>query len=162
MPVKILPVLALVTVLSVPVSGNDIVVDVVPDLSGFYACEGVGADGEAYRGVVQISRYHDVYRVRWAFSPEQIYSGIGVVTGDALAVAYFDGTPGVAAYSIGDGTHLVGAWTVVGADGGVYAETLTRFIQQVSEPDDTAPHPLPDPPQPRPATPSLLPGLLAV
>jgi hypothetical protein len=91
-------------------------------------------------------RYRDAYQVRWAFSPRHIYSGIGVVTGDALAVTYFDAAPGIAAYAIGDGTRLVGAWTFAGGDGRTYSETLTKLILEVNDPAnaDSDPQPQPD------------------
>lgn len=135
------PVLVLVTMLSVPLQGAA----PVPVLSGFYACEGHGADGESYRGIVEIVRYHDAYRVRWAFSLVDTYTGIGVVSGNVLAVTYSGRRHGIAAYIIGgDGTRLVGTWTVAGAHGRVYSETLTKLTERVRERTDPHPRPRPD------------------
>lgn len=108
-----------------------------PDLSGLYICEGTAVEGAAYRGFVRITLHDDVYLVRWMFSDGDAYTGIGVVNGKAFAVSYIGSTPGVAAYTIEDATRLVGTWTVAGAHGRAYSETLTKLIGQVHDrPED--------------------------
>jgi hypothetical protein len=98
------------------------------DLSGVYACEGVRPDGEVYRGVVEIVRHEETYRVRWVLPPAEQHLGLGLVAGDVLAVTYFGGLPGVVGYRIeheGDVTRLVGRWAVLERSGRVFTEMLT-------------------------------------
>jgi hypothetical protein len=99
------------------------------DLAGVYECEGIRGDGESYRGIVEIVRREGTYWMRWTLSPAEQYVGIAVVNGDSLAVSYFGVLPGVAVYSYeegGDSQRLVGTWTVVGARGATFSETLTK------------------------------------
>ena len=136
---KVLGVLAVVILLASVAAGND---HPAVDLAGFYRCEGAGADGGAYRGIVEISRHADVYVVRWVFESGDWYTGIGVVNGNALAVTYVGRAQGVAAYTIEEPGRVVGTWTVVGANGRVFAETLTKFSEELRAPlDDEPPHP---------------------
>ena len=44
---------------------------------------------------------------------------------DVFAVSYFGGAPAVVVYTV-DGEKLVGEWTMGGAEGAVYSETLIR------------------------------------
>ena len=120
-------------------------------LLGTYECQGVEPDGTPYRGIVQIIPNRDSYDVIWIFASGQLYSGLGVVNGDVLAVSYFTNRPGVVAYKIEKGEkgpRLQGQWTVVGA-GKVYHETLTRVTQEV-KPLEVVPEP-----QKRPAAPLM-------
>ncbi len=52
-------------------------------------------------------------------------TGVGILRNDLLAVSYFGGTPAVVIYKV-DAEKLVGEWTMGGADGKTFAETLTR------------------------------------
>jgi hypothetical protein len=125
------------------------------DLTGIYACAGVRHDGLAYRGLVEIVRHEDTYRVGWFLPPREHHFGLGVVSGNVLAVSYFGDLPGVVAYRIekGDGTtRLVGRWTAVAAPGRVYTETLTA----VPPGEHHSPVP-PHPPLNRPRTPGGVP-----
>lgn len=98
-----------------------------PDIAGTYRAEGSNPDGTKYRGVVEIAKNGDTYRLRWSISSEAPSFGIGIVNGDMLAVSYFNNTmTGVILYKIEKGARLVGQWTVLGAEGKVYPETLMK------------------------------------
>jgi hypothetical protein len=96
-------------------------------LDGVYRSEGVNPDGTKYRGTVEIAKDDQTYLVRWL--ARQVTSiGIGIVRGDVLAVSYYTGTNiGIALYHIEKGPRLTGEWTVLGADGQRYPETLTKM-----------------------------------
>jgi hypothetical protein len=120
------------------------------DLTGIYACEGVRPDGAVYRGLVEIVRHADTYHIGWFLSPHEQHFGLGVVSGNVLAVGYFGNLPGVVAYRIESGnglTRLVGHWTVAAAPGRVFTETL------VAVPPDDYPPAAPPPPLHYPHTP---------
>jgi hypothetical protein len=117
----------------------------VNDLTGIYACEGVRPDGAVYRGLVELVRRDDTYHVGWFLPPHEHHFGLGIVSGDVLAVSYFGDLPGVVAYRIdndGDTTRLVGRWTAAAAPGRVFTETLTAV------PPDQFPSVAPQPPPP--------------
>ena len=122
---KLLRVTAAATVLyffAPPVSSaQDVALD------GVYRSEGVNPDGTKYRGTVEIAKDDQTYLVRWL--ARQVTSiGIGIVRGDMLAVSYYTGTNiGIALYHIEKGPRLTGEWTVLGADGQRYPETLTKM-----------------------------------
>lgn len=98
------------------------------DLAGIYSCEGVGANGDSYKGVVEIEKNQDSYRVRWALQSTQVQVGLGIVSGDVLAVSYYGpGDTGIVVYRIEAGERLVGRWTAVGGGGVVYSETLKKM-----------------------------------
>ena len=107
------------------------------DLSGMYQCEGVGPNGTKYRGIVEIAKNDQTYRLRWTIRPDGVYLGIGILRGDELAVSYFGQVLGVVLYQIEKGPRLVGQWTVMGADGQVFSETLTKMSMKATTP--TAP-----------------------
>ncbi len=116
------------------------------ELAGVYMCDGVSPEGSAYRAIVEIDRFHDTYRVRWTFPQEKQSLGIGIVSGKTFAVSYYgSGMAGVVVYKIEEGPRgnkLVGEWAVAGADGSVYAETLTRMPgRQAPSVDDPQPEP---------------------
>lgn len=94
------------------------------DVAGVYHCEGSNADGSHYTGKVKITSEGGAYRVHWWIAGQE-YSGIGVVQGNVLAVAFYGATRGVIAYSIETGT-LVGKWTALNTGGTILKETLTR------------------------------------
>jgi hypothetical protein len=114
------------------------------ELNGTYLCEGVRPDGAPYKGTVRIVRHNGAYQVIWNVGRAEQYVGIGILTGDVLAVSYFGGSPGVVAYRIEQnekGARLVGQWTVASARGHVFGETLTRLTQDVTAVPAPAPEP---------------------
>jgi len=96
----------------------------LPDLAGVYSCDGKNPDGSAYHGVVEISKVRETFRVRWTMDDGAIM-GVGIYSGGVFAVSYFGGAPAVVVYKV-DGSTLVGEWTMGGAEGAVYVETLTK------------------------------------
>jgi len=130
---KLLRVAAVATVLHVfapaVCSAQDVALD------GVYRSEGVNPDGTKYRGTVEIAKDDQTYLVRWL--ARQVTSiGIGIVRGDVLAVSYYTGTNiGIALYHIEKGPRLTGEWTVLGADGQRYPETLTKMGRDAREQD---------------------------
>ena len=110
------------------------------DLSGLYLGNGANPDGSRYEVLVELTRLHDAYQVRWMVDSRVIAIGMGICAGDVLAVSYFADAPGVAAYRIESATRLVGEWTVPDAGGTVFSETLTKLGQDQV--------PLPRPPTP--------------
>jgi hypothetical protein len=113
------------------------------DIAGLYLCDGVNAQGNAYRGVVEIVRTNDTFSVKWTFPRNNDGAlGIGIVSNGVLAVSYYGGrTAGVVIYKLSAGTTLVGVWTVAGVDGGVFTETLTRLPPGGQLPKWLDPHP---------------------
>jgi hypothetical protein len=98
------------------------------DLSGVYRCEGTNPDGKPYRGTVEIVKNDQTYRVKWTMGQRGASFGIGVVRGDMLAVSYYtSGNLGVVVYRIAKGPQLIGEWTVLGADGQLFPERLTKM-----------------------------------
>jgi hypothetical protein len=93
---------------------------------GFYKCEGTNPDGSPYQGLVQIAAIDDTYLVHWILSNGAEVLGVGIVRSGVLSVSYFGGTPALAVYRI-DGERLLGEWTMGGAEGMVYSETLTKM-----------------------------------
>lgn len=116
-----------------------------PDLVGVYRCDGKNPDGSAYQGVVEISKVRDTFRVRWTMDDGAIM-GVGIYSGGVFAVSYFGGAPAVVVYKL-DGNRLIGEWTMGGAEGALYAETLTRTpgAQVPARPPSGAPPPRPGP-----------------
>jgi len=101
-----------------------------------------------YRGVVEIAKNGKTYRLRWMIPPDGVYLGLGILQEDQLAVSYFGHIAGVIVYKV-EKSRLAGQWTVVGDDGDVYSEVLTKI--KVS-PGQTPPHIAPQkekPPRPR-------------
>jgi hypothetical protein len=118
-----------------------------PELEGMYAVSGVNPDGNEYRGVVQIEHHGDSLRLTWMFpdvSPDTKAEvllipnavGIGIVNGGMLAVSYYGPRlVGIVLYRIEENGHrLAGQWTVVGDDGALHAETLTRLPPEAVQP----------------------------
>src|ERR1044071_7932708 len=96
------------------------------DLVGMYVCDGINPDGSPYRGLVEITKYRDAFQVQWTFHEQVAAIGIGIRSGDVLAVTYFSNVPGVVAYHIEKGSRLVSEWTGGGAEGALFSETLTK------------------------------------
>jgi hypothetical protein len=127
---KLLLLLALIPVLSLTVPASI----QVQNLNGTYQAEGVGPNGRKYRGIVEIIKHDQTYRLKWTVAPDGVYFGIGILKGDELAVSYLGQVLGVVLYKIEKGPRLVGDWTVVGADGQVYSETLTKMSLRATTP----------------------------
>ena len=109
------------------------------DIVGVYQCEGHNPDGTPYTGVVEIMKVQDTFRVRWTLSDNASVLGVGILSGGVLSVSYFAGAPAIAVYKI-DGQKLVGEWTMGGAEGAVYPETLTKTAAKPeSRPEPRAP-----------------------
>lgn len=98
-------------------------------LAGRYQAEGVNPDGKPYRSVVLIEQEGETYLVRWLEREGlPVGIGIGIVRGDWLSVSYLAGRQlGVVVYSIEKGPQLKGQWTVLGADGSLWPETLSKL-----------------------------------
>src|SRR5262245_6169471 len=111
------------------------------DPSGIYLCEGTNPDGHHYRGIVQIAAVEETFLVRWTLADDVEVTGVGILQNNMLAVSYFGGTPAVVVYKV-DADKLVGEWTMGGAEGRTYAETLTRM------PEGTVPQLQPKPRRP--------------
>src|SRR5262245_54497150 len=97
------------------------------NLVGTYACEGTNPDGATYSGIVEIVRLKDTYLVRWTMPNDSQVVGVGIFSGNQLAVSYYGGTPALVVYSVAEGGKLNGKWTAGGADGEVFSETLTKM-----------------------------------
>ena len=108
------------------------------DLAGVYVCDGVNPEGHPYRGIVEIVKTQETFHLRWTFPQSDDGAlGIGIVSNGVLAVSYYGGaTAGVVVYKIEEGKKMVGEWTVAGADGGKYQETLTKLPGQLQMPED--------------------------
>jgi hypothetical protein len=117
--------LLIVALLSLVAITSDAQSDDAGDLVGVYVSTGVNPDGSPYKGLVKIEKQRDTFEVQW-FGPELAAVGLGIRSGDVLAVTYFSGVPGVVAYKIEKGPRLIGEWTIIGAGGRVFSETLTK------------------------------------
>ena len=128
------------------------------DLTGVYVCDGVNPEGHPYRGIVEIIKTEETFHLRWTFPQNNDAAlGIGIVSNGVLAVSYYGGAAtGVVVYKIDTGKRMVGEWTVTGAGGGVYKETLTRLpsspgMPPPGMPDDREHRRVPDDGDHRPA-----------
>jgi hypothetical protein len=116
-------------------------------VAGVYLCEGANPDGSPYKGVVEIVAIDSTFLVRWSMADGAEVLGVGIRNSNVLSVSYFGGTPAVVVYQI-DGDRLVGEWTMGGAEGMLYSETLTR-LPDVQPSQPLAPQ---ERPRPRPRT----------
>ena len=114
------------------------------DFTGVYSCEGTNPDGRAYIGVVEILKVEDTYLVRWTMPNDTQVMGVGIFSNGVLAVSYFGGSPAVVVYATTADGRLDGKWTMGGAEGSVFKETLTKM------PDDQQHHPAKRPTVQRP------------
>lgn len=126
------------------------------NLAGTYKCEGNTVSGEAYNGIVQIVAHEGTYRLLWTVAGGEQAVGLGISSGDLLSVSFFGSAPGVVVYRVekgDDGPRLVGRWTVFGADGHLFPETLTKVAAPAADAPDGAPGAQPahpdEPAQPR-------------
>ena len=116
-------------------------------LPGVYECQGMGADGRAYRGAVIIEPDGNRFVLQWYVASQLTAIGLGIREGNMLAVSFFGADAGgVVLYRI-DGTRLVGQWSAPVANGQVYEETLTR----VADSPPAANPPSTEKPKPRPS-----------
>lgn len=106
-------------------------------IEGVYQCVGTNPDGAAYSGVVEIVKLKDTYLVRWTMPDESQVVGVGLFSGNQLAVSYFGGTPALVVYAVAENGQLNGKWTAGGAQGAVFQETLTRLPEGSSKPKPT-------------------------
>ena len=77
-------------------------------------------------------------RRRWKVNNRVVAIGVGLLTGNSLAVSYYGNANGVALYTIDD-NRLIGHWTQPGAHGAVFTETLTRITQDELHAPSTPP-----------------------
>ena len=123
-------------------------------VAGVYMCEGKNPDGSPYKGIVEIVKFRDSFLVRWTLPEDVTVIGVGLESGGVLAVSYFGGSPGVIVYRA-EGDRLLGQWTMGGANGGVFTETLTRLAIQPQAPAVREPHDPPaTPAEPEPKVPT--------
>jgi hypothetical protein len=107
-------------------------------VAGVYLCEGANPDGSPYQGLVEIVAVDNTYLVHWMMADGAQVLGVGIRNSDVLSVSYFGGTPAVVVYRI-DGDRLVGEWTMGGAEGMLYSETLTRMPEATPHPQKRKP-----------------------
>lgn len=96
--------------------------------AGTYAVNGMNPGAGAYKGTLTITPKGGVYDVRWTIGTMQ-YSGVGLVVGDTLSVAYTGGDKswiGVCAYRVRADGSLDGKWAVHGAATKPGTETAVR------------------------------------
>ena len=96
------------------------------DFTGVYSCEGTNPDGTNYVGIVEILKTQGTYLVRWTMSNNTQVMGVGIFSNGVLAVSYFGGSPAVVVYATTTAGRLDGKWTMGGAEGLVFTETLTK------------------------------------
>jgi len=99
-------------------------------LSGQYECQGANPDGSGqYAGQVTVeSDKGGAYKFKWKLGG-QSYSGIGILNGNIVSVAYSGGGKdfGIVVYSIQDGGNtLSGNWIFYPGGTELGKETLTR------------------------------------
>jgi hypothetical protein len=131
----------LTIVLALAVSGGSSAANVPEsetDLVGVYRCQGMNPDGSSYEGIVEIARIDSTFRVRWMLSNDVNLVGVGIYSSGVLAVSYFGGAPGVVVYKL-EANRLIGEWTMGGAEGTIYTETLTKVPSEQRRPERRAP-----------------------
>jgi hypothetical protein len=97
------------------------------DFTGVYSCEGTNPDGKSYVGLVEILKVQGTYLVRWTMPNDTQVMGVGIFSENVLAVSYFGGSPAVVVYSTNTDGRLDGKWTMGGAEGFIFKETLTKM-----------------------------------
>src|SRR4030095_2967840 len=97
------------------------------DFTGVYSCEGTNPDGRSYIGVVEILKVEGTYLVRWTMPNDTQVMGVGIFSNGVLAVSYFGGAPALVVYSTDTDGRLDGKWTMGGAEGLLFKETLTKM-----------------------------------
>ena len=100
--------------------------DDAQDIAGVYAAEGSNGDGSLYRAIVVIEKHRAAFRMQWVFPTGASAVGLGILSGNVLAVSYYGASPGIVLYKV-EGPKLVGEWTLFGGGGVLSKETLTRI-----------------------------------
>lgn len=102
--------------------------DTKVDIAGDYRCVGNNPDGGEYVGAVKITKQGASYHIRWTIGGGEAYEGAGILDGDTFSVGWSaGGAAGVVSYKLQkDKKTLVGKWAVLGGDGKVFKETLTK------------------------------------
>ena len=92
---------------------------------GVYDVAGTEAEGESFRGVVQVEQAGELYRVTWTLEGES-YAGIGMLTnGVFAAVVEGEERPQLAVYTADGAGGWSGKWAELG-DQLAGSETWTR------------------------------------
>ena len=104
------------------------------DFTGVYSCEGTNPDGRSYIGVVEILKVEGTYLVRWTMPNDTQVMGVGIFSSGVLAVSYFGGAPALVVYSTTTDGRLDGKWTMGGAEGLTFTETLTKMAEGQRQP----------------------------
>jgi hypothetical protein len=104
------------------------------DFTGVYSCEGTNPDGRSYIGVVEILKVEGTYLVRWTMPNDTQVMGVGIFSNGMLAVSYFGGAPALVVYSTTTDGRLDGKWTMGGAEGLTFTETLTKMSEGQRQP----------------------------
>lgn len=148
----LVPTMAVVALGLVPLSSA-----AQPAFDGIYIARGLNSEGHQYRRAVEIARDGDGYSVSWvemrvtdeALILEPTWFGVGIATGATLSVSFVAGeTFGIVVYEAGQDGELSGRWRVVGDDGAVHSETLTRLPDPRPEPAEVDPRDEPKRPPP--------------
>ncbi len=87
-------------------------------ISGNYNVTGTNEDGAAYEGKLQIIKHGSVYQFRWLAGNQ--YDGVGIISGNTVAVAYAYGADGsgcgVVSYRTLPNGTLDGVWGMWGVN----------------------------------------------
>lgn len=100
------------------------------DLSGVYACDGIGYDGKAYRGMTVIRQQGEAYVLTWEIGT-QTHLGIALREGDLLSSTWTTGETlsGIVVYKIQLDRSLQGRYSDFG--GKIGTETLTFLNEEL-------------------------------
>jgi len=80
------------------------------DIAGTYTVTGTNPDGSAYEGGLVVTERGDVYQFSW--STGENYEGVGVVSGNAVAVGWGSAACGAVLYRTADDGSLSGRWAL--------------------------------------------------
>ena len=105
------------------------------------SCEGTNPDGKSYTCIVEILKTQGTYLVRWTMANNTHVVGVGIFSNGVLAVSYFGGSPAVVVYATTTDGHLDGKWTMGGAEGLIFTETLTKLAEGQQRPPAKRPAP---------------------
>jgi hypothetical protein len=100
------------------------------DIAGNYLFEGDADDGERYDGTLNIQIVGETYELRWKTSAGQEYFGVGIRTGEFVAVGIREPQnteyTAVILYRVEPGPKLVGKWAMHTDSGKVRDETAFK------------------------------------
>jgi hypothetical protein len=111
------------------------------DLAGMYACEGTNPNGSPYTALVEIVRLEKTYLVKWIQPNGSEVLGVGLQRGSMFSVSYFGSAPAIVVYSVEADGKMDGQWTMGGAEGSVFTETLTKLKVIASPSSPSSPRP---------------------